>query len=308
MPKIQKYAVRNWADYNKSLVKRGSLTLWIEEGLESWYATGEGSSRGRPKVYSDIAIRSILMIKELFCLDFRKTEGVMASLFKLMGTDLKVPSYTQMCRRRTEEVLPKLKSFNESIHIVVDSSGLKVYGEGEWKVRQYGYTKRRTWRKLHIGVDEYTQAIVCAEMTKNDCGDNEILPELLSQYEGDIFQVSADGAYDSHDCHDLIALRGAFAGIPPQQNPMHRRKRKTKLMRPRDFTVWDVQQLGLKRWKKEFGYHRRSLAETAFSRLKRIFGDKSSAHKFEYGKIEGLLRCHMLNKMTELGMPTTQAV
>lgn len=299
------YRVRNWQDYNKSLIHRGSITFWIDEkSLRDWYETKPlRPSRGRPKKYSDIAIFTVLLFKHVYRLPLRASQGFTASLFALMHLDLEVPSYTRVCCRQHTLVLPPLPRMNEAIHLVIDSSGLKIFGEGEWKVRQHGWSKHRMWRKLHLGVDEKSKLIVAAVMTGNDCGDDKTLPDLLEQYRGELQQVSADGAYDSHACFEEIAQRGARVTIPPQPNPKHKLKQAHQINRPRDHVVWAIQQLGRKEWKQRSGYHRRSLAETTFYRYKHMLGDKLTTRTFQNQQKEALLKCHLLNCMTLAGMP-----
>jgi IS5 family transposase len=304
------YRVHNWKDYNKSLINRVSITFWIDEkNLQSWYENKDGKkSRGRPKKYNDIAIITILLLKQVYRLTLRASQGFTKSLFKLMQFDLDVPSYTRICRRQESVVLPKLPKLAGSIHMVIDSSGLKIFGEGEWKVRQHGWSKHRMWRKLHIGVDENSKLIVTAIMTENNCGDDKKLSELLNQYEGEFHQVSADGAYDSHDCFNDITGRGAIATIPPQPNPKHKAKTEDQIKRARDKVVWEIQQKGRKEWKQQSGYHRRSLAENSFYRYKKILGDKLASRKFANQQIEALLRCHALNRITLNGMPISASI
>jgi hypothetical protein len=303
MPK-KNYRVHNWNNYNKSLINRGRITLWVDEkSIQGWYEDKKTSTRGRPNKYSDTAIMMMLMLKQVFRLTLRSCKGFVESLFELMKLEMEIPCYTRICRRQGKISLPKLPVRSESIHMVVDSSGLKIYGEGEWKVRQHGWTKHRMWRKLHIGVDEKSQLIVCGLLTGNDCGDDKKLPELLDQYDGKVHQVSADGAYDSHDCFDDITGRGAVATIPPQPNPKHKPKTQEQIRRARDKVVWEIQQQGRKEWKEQSGYHRRSLVETAFYRYKQILGGKLSSLKLENQQTEALIRCHALNKMTLMGMP-----
>jgi hypothetical protein len=304
------YRVRNWKEYNKALIQRGSITLWIDEkSIQEWYADkNKVAQRGRPTKYSDTAILTLLILKQVYRLTLRSCQGFASSLLVLMNLPLEVPNYSRICRRQKTVELPKLPKLSETIHLVVDSSGLKVFGEGEWKVRQHGYTKRRTWRKLHLGVDEKSQLVVCAQLTKNNCGDDKLLPELLEDYQGNIHQVSADGAYDSHESYNLINARGATATIPTQPNPKHKPKTEKDIKRPRDQVVWNIQQLGRAEWKIQSGYHRRSLSETAFFRYKTIFGDKLMTRELDNQRTEALVRCHALNKMTMLGMPISVAI
>lgn len=301
------YRVCNWSHYNKSLINRGSITFWIDEkSIDEWYGNKSSTkARGRPQKYSDTAILTVLLLKQVYRLPLRASQGFAQSIFNLMKIDLDVPCYTRVCRRQETVKLPKLPSLTGGIHLVVDSSGLKIYGEGEWKVRQHGYDKRRTWRKLHIGIDEKSKLIVTALLTENNCGDDKKLPELLDQYQGKVYQVSADGAYDSHDCFDDITRRGAVATIPPQPNSKHKPKTQDQIKRARDKVVWEVQQKGRKEWKQQSGYHRRSLVENGFYRYKQVLGDKLASRKLENQKIEALLRCHALNRVTLGGMPVS---
>jgi hypothetical protein len=184
-----------------------------------------------------------------------------------------VPCYTTLCRRRCslEVALPRRRK-SEPLHVVVDSTGVKVYGEGEWEVRQHGYTRRRTWRKLHLGVDEATHEFVAAVVTTNDFKDSQLLEDLIEQVEGEISQVSADGAYDSRDCYDAIRAGGARAAIPPRKRARIRHHGNTRGERHiRDENLRAIRRKGRREWKRESNYHRRSLAETAVFRVKMIF-------------------------------------
>ena len=178
-----KYRVRNWKEYNAALKQRGSLTLWVSDDvLQRWKSTEKNGKRGRDYEYRDEAILTVCLLQEVFHLALRQTEGFAASIFALLGQDLPVPNYSTISRRRQtlEVVLPRTKK-GEPLHLLVDSTGVKVFGEGEWKVRQHGYTRRRTWRKLHLGIDAVTGEIVAAVVTTNSDTDGQILPDLLAQ-------------------------------------------------------------------------------------------------------------------------------
>jgi hypothetical protein len=156
MSKKKRYRIRNWAQYNKALVKRGSLTLWFEEeSIKKWHKAGKKKGRGRPPKYADIAIQCMLTLKSVFNLPLRATQGLVASLIEWLLLPIEAADYSTVCRRQKKLEIPLIKrNQNEPLHGVFDSTGLKVFGEGEWKVRQHGYSKRRTWRKLHLGIDE----------------------------------------------------------------------------------------------------------------------------------------------------------
>jgi hypothetical protein len=311
MSKKKRYRVRNWGEYNKSLVKRGSLTLWFdEESIKKWYKVGKKQGRGRPCTYSDIAIQCMLTIKSVFRLPLRATQGFVISLTKLLGLPIGVANYTTICRRQ-KKIHIKLLDNNkhEPLHGVFDSTGLKVFGEGEWKVRQHGYSKRRTWRKLHLGVDEASSKIIASVITTNDISDGEVLPDLLDQIKSPLSQASGDGAYDNFNNYDLLNKRGVKATIPPRKDAKTRQHGNCKsppLMR--DKVVRDIRKLGRAEWKRQSGYHRRSIAETTMFRFKQIFGDKLHAILFESQAAEAFIKCNILNKMTSLGMPNSHAI
>jgi hypothetical protein len=302
-----RYRVRNWKDYNQALIRRGSLTLWIEQTtLEAWSQNMRHGQVGSPTRYSDVAIQALLTLKAVFCLPLRQTQGFAQSLLQLMASDLPVPNYTTLSRRaQTLEVaLPRLCKA-EPLHVVIDSTGLKIYGEGEWKTRQHGASKRRTGRKMHLGVAEATGEVVAVVTTERDVGDCEVLPQLLQAIGEPIEQVSADGAYDTIGCHKAIAQRQAKPAIPPRENAVIT-----------DIGWWDaregavrrIEEIGRAAWKQEVNYHRRSLAETMMYRQKTIFGDRLSARKLVTQTTEVRIRCAALNRMIHLGMPDSYRI
>jgi hypothetical protein len=215
----QRYQVRNWSEYDRALVNRGSLTVWFdEESIAQGWTPPRPAGRGKPGLYSDVAIQTCLTLKILFRLPYRATEGLVRSLMRLCGLELPVPDHTHLSRRAAtlSVAIPRRKR-NGPIHVVVDSTGLKIFGEGEWKVRQHGVGKRRTWRKIHLAVDESAKDIIGVEVTTAEWGDSEVFAPLLDQVEGPISQVSGDGAYDTAGTHAAIAARGAKATIPPRE-------------------------------------------------------------------------------------------
>jgi IS5 family transposase len=304
------YRLRNWKHYNAALVQRGSLTLWVsDEAISAWHSTEKTGKPGRPRTYSDTAVFCMATLREVYHLPLRATRGLMLSIMKLLDLDLPVLDYSQLSRRCAvlEVALPRRQK-DEPLHLVVDSTGVKVFGEGEWKVRQHGYTKRRTWRKLHIGADETTGEIVAAVVTTNNIADAQVLDELLEQAGGAIEQVSGDGSYDKRPCYEAIRKRKAKAAIPPRRDAkiwQHGNTKQERLIR--DENLRRIRQVGRKQWKKEVGYHRRSLAETQMFRMKTIFGERVSARQFAGQATQVLVRCAALNGMTHLGMPDSYA-
>jgi len=278
--------------------------------IAQWRETKRTGKRGAPRTYTETAILCMATLEEVYHLPLRATQGLLLSVVKLLGVDLSVPDYTTLCRRRRslEVVLPRRRK-SEPLHMVVDSTGIKVYGEGEWKVRQHGYTRRRTWRKLHIAVDEATLEFVAVVVSTNSFKDSQILPDLLEQVEDELEQVSADGAYDSRNCYEVIREREARAAIPPQKRAKIWQHGNTKAERHiRDENLREIRRKGRAQWKRDSNYHRRSLAETQFFRVKMIFGERVSARKFEGQAAQLLVRGATLNRMTHLGMPASYAV
>lgn len=297
------YRVRNWKEYNQALVKRGSLTLWFDQdSIAAWYAPADPDKLGHPLVYSDAAILCVLTLKAVFHLRLRQAEGFVRSLLELLKLELPVPDYTTLSRRaKTLDVsLGNHVREEEPLHLVVDSTGLKVFGEGEWKVRQHGWQKRRTWRKLHLGVNEKTGEVVAQVLTGRDVTDDAMLCSLLDQVDEVLSQVTTDGAYDSSDCYSAILARGALPVIPPDKTA-----RDWGSDGARDRTVRRVNEIGRAAWKQESDYHRRSLAETAMFRMKTIFGAYLSSRAMECQQTEAAIRCRALNRMTHLGMPSS---
>lgn len=301
-----KRITRNWSEYNAGLKLRGSLTFWLDTAvLQAWYNPKLSGKRGASNDYSDLAIATFVTLKSVYHQAGRQTQGFLASLFELMDIELEVPDHSTVSRRMSKlqialPVVPK----SQAVHVVVDSTGVKVYGEGEWKTRQHGISKRRTWRKLHLGVDETTGEIIAAVVTTNDFHDGEVLGDLLEQIHTEIEQVTTDGAYDHSHCYDEIAERHAKAVIPPRTDaviwqhgncnaPPHQRDENLRYIRKH----------GRKKWKRDSNYHRRSLAETVMFRLKAIFGGKVRSRTFDNQAVELLLQCAALNRMIQIAKP-----
>ena len=306
-----KYRVKNWSEYNKALKQRGSITFWFsEEVQENWLMKEKTGKRGASQIYSDLAIETFLAVMALYKLPLRSTEGFIRSIFALSGLKLGVPEYSTVSRRRfsLKVNLPRKVSENAT-HVVIDSTGVKIFGEGEWKVRQHGYSKRRTWRKLHLAVNEATSEIMASVVSENSLTDGEALADLLEQIPEQIEQVSTDGAYDWFSCYESIAQRQARAVIPPRENAKIKQRKKVGIEPlPRDENLRKIRQIGRKNWKKESGYHRRSLAETSMFRFKQIFGGSVHSRTFESQAVDLFVRCALLNRMTWLGIPVSEKI
>lgn len=300
------YRVKNWSEYDKALVERGSITFWLSDGFEkNWLYTGE-KQRGSQFDYSDQAIEIMLTVKEVFHLTNRQTEGFLRSLFAMLKIALPVPDHSTLSKRGKKLKVNLPKKSGQSLNIVMDSTGLKIYGEGEWKVRQHGVSKRRTWRKLHLGVNPEDGEIQAALLTDNSISDDEAVEALLSQIEQEIGEFAADGAYDKRKVYDSLNAHSSDVNIliPPRKNARIWQHGNTKAERlKRDENLRFIRKHGRREWKMQSGYHVRSLSETAMFRLKTIFGEELSARLIETQTTQALIRCAALNKMSQLGMP-----
>ena len=312
------YRVKNWSTYNRALIARGSLTLWVDESVvSSWYYEGP-SQRGAQYTYSDQAIEMALTLRRLLNLGLRQTQGFVKSLWTLMGLDevLAVPNYSTLSRRQADLTIAlPVRPTDGPMDLVVDSTGLKVYGEGEWTARQHGASTRRTWRKLHLGINADTQDIVAQQMTDAYGDDARQLKPLLAQVKTPVTRCYADGAYDRWHVHRLLAYHPAQqaapieAVIPPCENAQHRKsKRRYRHIEARNQRVADMKKRGRKRWKKYSGYHRRSLVETTMARFKRIVGAQLQARAWKRQQSEVQIGCALLNRFTQLGMPRSYKI
>ena len=304
--KKKDYYLRNSRDYNESLVNRGDIRLWVDdEVIESWYAEPEDSGTLFQKIYSDDCIRCGLRLRALYRLPLRALQGFLASLFALAGIFLKIPHFSTFSRRQ-EKLGPDLSQdpSSEATYIAIDSTGIKVFGEGEWKTRVHGYSYRRTWRKLHLAVDVETHEIKAVAVSTNDFKDGELLDALLDQLGESTEKVFADGAYESFENYESIRKQGAEPVIPPRKDAkirQHGNLSEDPLVR--DEVVRSIKKKGRKRWKQESEYHLRNISETAMFRFKNTFGDKLLSRTFNRQVVELIDKCNMLNTMAELGMP-----
>ena len=306
-PAPPQYKTTNWPAYNRALRRRGALTIWLDHDL-CWRAPLTGKV-GRNPTFSDAAIQFCLTIKGLFGLPLRQTTGFVESLFRLAHLDWPVPDFSTLSRRqKTLEVTISYQPRSGALHLLIDSTGIKFRGEGEWKCKKHGAQYRRQWRKVHLGVDAKTLEIRAIEVTDNRIGDASMLPELLSQIpEAEpVATVSGDGAYDTRACHEAIAGREAAAVIPIRKNGKPW-KGKTAGERARNEILEATRYLGMPLWKKWSGYHRRSLVETKM-RCFKLLGERVMARDPHRQVVELQVRAAILNSYTQLGVPRTLLV
>lgn len=303
-----RHKIRNWKSYNEGLKHRGALNLWLSaEMLEQWHYAGK-SRRGGQYVYSAIAIELCLTLKMVYGLALRQTEGFMVSIFESLGLLLEVPNYTTLCRRSSKHQVNLSAQARRGVtDIVVDSTGLKVYGEGEWKVRKHGAGKHRTWMKLHVAVNAASQQIEAVTLTNNATDDGAEIPALMNQIKKPVNSAGGDGAYDKVKVREALYLRGIRQVIPPQRNAVLDKKKRSCL-RARDKAIRDIDRVGRAEWKKRNGYHQRSKAETCMFRYKTIIGGALSARKQENQLTEVKIGCKILNIMLQAAKPDSYKV
>jgi hypothetical protein len=309
---MKRYKIKNWAEYNRSFIQRGSINFWFsEESIKNWHNMLHTRAKGRPKIYSDNAIVCALLIKTVFHLPLRFLQGFLTSLVALLGRPLKIPSCTQVCRRAQDlgKALSKL-STKRPHDIVFDSTGLKVYGEGEWKVKKHRFSKRRTWRKLHIGMDPLSGEIMIAELTGNGkgAGDGEVAKRLIPKLPKGVKRILGDVGYDGIEFRRASERIKAEVIVPPPKGSTVYLETKDPALIHRNNAVLEIHGLGGNDearacWKILKGYQLRSLVETSMYRIKQLIGGNLLSLSWERQVTEAQVKCLVVNKMTRLGMP-----
>jgi IS5 family transposase len=297
-----KYRVSNWAEYDRALVERGNITLWIsDDAIASWKPAQTGR-RGGQRKFSDHAIETTLTLRLIFRLPLRQAEGFLRSVLSLMSIDHETPDHTTLSRRSQHLDIQLARVPTEkSIHLIVDSTGLSIVGEGEWAAAKYGRRGKRAWKKLHLGVDR-SGVIIAEVLTDGKADDARTALGLLDEMD-DVASFTADAAYDTIAIYDATVERGAKVIVPP-------RKTATRSTRSgaRDRTVRRVGKVGRRRWKKESGYHQQARVENTFFRYKSIISDRLRARHPKSQEVEAVIACNILNRMTALGKPESFAI
>ena len=302
-----RYRVTNWPDYDAALVQRGSITVWFtDEAVAAWHAPATGARGGQP-IYSAIAIETGLALRLVFHQPLRQTEGLLRSIADLLGISIAIPDHTTLSRRGGGlTILPRHIDRAEALHLLVDSTGIKIYGEGEWLDQKHGIRSHRRWRKLHLGMNADTHEIVAVELTPDDVGDVSEVPHLLDQIDADVASMTADGAYDGDTVYDAVIERAPEAAviIPPRVTAVTGGTTSTQ----RDHHIGTIAKHGRMGWQRRSGYNRRSLIETAMFRYKTIIGRRLHARTLPNQRTEAKIGCNALNRMTALGMPASARI
>ena len=310
-----RYRVQNWPEYDRALQQRGSLTVWVTpEALAAWQPPRTGQ-RGRPRDYSDVAIEAGHLLRLAFGRPWRQTEGLLRSLVGLLGWEVGVPDHTTFARRSPglalATALARAQASGGPVDVVIDATGLKVRGAGEWQVEQHGACGRRGWRKLHLAGDPGSGEILACELTSNEEGDASQVGPLLDQIPGPLGSVIADGAYDGGPVYRAVAERKSdppvAVVIPPRATAVPSTSAETTPSQ-RDRHLQLIRDKGRIGWQRAVGYGRRSHAETAVFRYKGMIGSSLRARTLPAQKAEARAACSVLNRMTSLGMPVSQRI
>jgi DDE family transposase len=301
----QRHRVMNWAEYDAALRRRGSLTVWFsKEAIAAWRAEPRTTRGGQP-YYSALAIRTALTLRAVFRLALRQTEGLIGSILHLLGLDLAVPDHSTLSRCAETLEMPKpCPSSRGPVHLLVDSTGLRLCGPGEWLIEKHGTRRRRSWRKLHIGVDADTGQILASELTSSDVDDGSQVEPMLDQITCPLASFTGDGAYDQAGIYGTVGKRHSEAHVivPPRSTAVLSEDRETTPTQ-RDRHLHSIAGHGLMGWQKRSGYTRRALVEAAISRFKRVIGDALRSRTDRRRATEIAIAVHVLNRMLELGRP-----
>ena len=307
IPKVR-YRVENWSAYDATLRRRGDLTIWVTpEAIAAWTPARSGQ-RGRPSRYSDVAIEAGLMLRLAFGRPWRQTEGLLDSLMRLLGRDLPVPDHTTFSRRSADlEVTSALVRTDGPVTVVIDSTGLEVFGRGEWHLEKHGGHARRSWRKLHLAVDPDTGEILASALTSNEEGDASLLGPLLDQIARPIGTVLADGAYDGEPVYRAVADHSPAAEviIPPRSTAVPSATTGNASSQ-HDRRIQRIAECGRLAWQRAVRYGRRSLGEVAMLRYKTLIGRCLHARTLPRQKTKAKIACKVINIMTSFGMPVSR--
>jgi len=303
-PYKTKYRVTNWASYNKTLVDRGNLRLWISPAaIAHWNAKPSKRRRGGQPKYSNLAIETALTLRLVYHLPLRQTEGFVTSIFDLMGLHLDVPDHTTLSRRgKTLKIKLKAKFHVGPIDLIIDSTGLSVFGEGQWAAAKHGKRGFQGWKKLHLGVDG-NGVIVAEAFTGPNVDDAKTGVRMIKNARYKVKAVIGDAAYDSREIYEAAKDHGARVVVPPIKNARVNKHSP----QARNRSVNRIAKVGRQHWKTGVGYHRQGKVENTFFRYKTMIGDRLRSRDPDTQKTEVILGCNILNRMFEHGHPRSVA-
>ncbi len=304
-----KYQVKNWSEYETSLRNRGDITIWISKTAITTWMSLSNRKRGAQKRYSDLAIETALSLRLLFHLPLRQTEGFLRSILKLMNLNLPCPDHSTLSRRNQSlNISKQLDNIQDPVTFIVDSTGLKVCGQGEWHEKKHGKKQHKKWKKLHIGVNSKGW-IMASTITDGQEQDPVQIPDLLSQYKGEIKNFIGDGIYDQSSVYSSVQSHSSNANIiiPPRKNSVPSLDSK-KLINQRNKHIKFIQKEDYFKWKRISGYYKQSHVENVFARYKKIFGGRLHSKRTDSQEIEIKIATKILNKMLTLGSSNSYPV
>ena len=303
----QRFRVLNWPAYEAGLRRRGDLTFWVDDAaLAGWQAPRRTTSGGQ-RLYSDLAIELVLTLRLVFHLALRQAEAFSASVLRLLGLQLAVPDHSTLSRRGRDFASrqPRAVGHDGPIHLVLDSTGLQLFGQGEWDAEKHG-RKRRQWRKLHVAVDAITGEIAAHLLTESHADDAAQAPALLRQPERTVGSVTADGAYDDEQVYRAAIARQhdwpPDVVIPPRACAVLSTDEVEK-QTARDRHITILAEKGRMGWQRATGYGRRSLVETTIGRYKHLIGPKLRARVLPAQQGEAAIAVAVLNRMIQVAKP-----
>ncbi|MCW2239023.1 hypothetical protein M2351_003653 [Azospirillum canadense] len=299
----------NWAEYDAALRQRGSLTVWVsEEAIAGWKAAPRTTPGGQPN-YSDLAITTALLLRAVFRLALRQTEGLIGSVLQLLGLELPVPDHSTIARRARTVTLPSPpRSSGGPLHLLVDSTGLKLCGPGEWLIEKHGTKKRRSWRALHIGLDVGSGRVVAATLTDRGVDDASQVGPLLDQVSEPVASVTGDGAYDRSGVYAAVHERHPRAAVvTPRVDAVLSATAETAPTQ-RDRHIQTIAEKGRLAWQRSSGYNKRAGVESQMARWKGVLGEALRFHSDQAQATEVAIGVAVLNRMLDLGRPNSVRV
>ncbi len=305
------YRLRNWRAYNRALINRGRLTVWFDEqAVMAWHNTEAAAGPGAPRTYAELAIECALVFNSLYHLSLRAAQGFLSSVVELMQLTLPIADSRTVSRRQGALQIHRSPTLSRGPrHVVIDAPGVRGYGAGEWHVRKHRVSRRRTWRKLHLGVDERTKEVVAVERTGSRMPDNQPLPALLEQSADPLDPVSGDGAYDTRACYEAVLKRGALPVFVPRCTAkLDNATDPTGWRAPRNKILQQMAVHGRSTWRVLSGSVRQSITENTMFRFKRLFWGQLWAWSLATQRAEAAVKCAVLTRMTQLGIPETVRV
>ena len=300
----QRHRVTNWAAYDAGLRARGNLTVWFTaEAVEAWRAEPRTGRGGQPR-YSSLAIATALTLRAVFRLALRQTEGLIGSILQLLGLDLAVPDHSTLSRRAETLEVQRPRRGREPVHLLVDSTGLRLCGPGEWLEEKHGTKRRRTWKKLHLATNADTGRIAASALTDKDADDGSQVGPLLDRVDGSVASFTGDGAFDRDDVYAAVAARhpGAAVVVPPRSSAVPSDAAEAAPTR-RDLHIRGITERGRMGWQRASGYNRRALVESDVSRWKRVIGGGLRSRTDGRQATEVAIAADVLNRMLDLGRP-----